>query len=100
MLDGILTPAFLQSACAKKHEEPATVITLKALQADPTITSVTCVGAIEVKSTKSGVETTQTYNDLNAAPLVVSADDQSQFTITGADVTIDTLGSECELVTE
>ena len=100
MNDGILSPAFLQAACAHQAQEQPTVITLKALQADPTITSVTCVGEITISSIKGGVETTQTYNDLTATPVAVEADDQSQFTITGADVTIDTLGTECELVTE
>lgn len=36
MMDGILSPAFLQAACAHKQEEPEqpVVINLKALQAE------------------------------------------------------------------
>lgn len=98
MNNGILSPAFLQAASNRKAK--VTVITLKALQDDPTITSVTCVGEITVSSIKSGAETTQTYNDLTAAALSVSADNNTQFTISGADVTINELGSEAELVTE
>lgn len=100
MLSGILSPAFLQSACAHAHEVEPTVITLKALQADPTITSITCVGDISIVATKSGVETTVTKSDLTAEALLIEADDQSTITITGDDVTINDLGSQVEIVTE
>lgn len=98
MEDGILSPAFLQAACA--HAQEPTVVTLKALQADPTITAVTCVGEISIVTTKGGEQVETTATDLTTAPLAIEADDQAIIAIAGYDFTIDTLGDQVELVTE
>ena len=102
MLDGILMPAFLQSACAKKQEEPVvpTVINLKALVADPTITAVTSEGEITITTTKGGESSTQTSPALTAAALAIQADDQAQITLSAEGLVIETLGDQVELVTE
>lgn len=102
MLDGILSPAFLQAACAKKHEEPEqlVVINLKALQADPTITAVTSTGEITITTVKSGEASTQTSAALTAAALAIEADDQATITLSALGLVIDTLGDQVELVTE
>lgn len=102
MTDGILGAAFLQAACAKKQEEPVvpTVINLKALQADPTITAVTSTGEITITTTKGGEASTQTSPALSAAALVIEADDQAGIELSAEGLVIDTLGDQVEPVTE
>lgn len=101
-MDGILTPAFLQAACAHKQEEPEqpVVINLKALQADPTITAVTSTGEITITTTKGGEESTQTSAALTAYPLQIEADDQAAIELSALGLVINMLGNEVELVTE
>ena len=100
-MDGILSPAFLQAACAHK-QEPAqpTVIYLKALQADPTITAVTSTGEITINTIKGGEASEQTSAALTAAPLAIQADDQENIELSAEGLVIDTLGDQVELVTE
>lgn len=102
MNDRILSPAFLQAACAKKQEEPVapTVIYLKALVADPTITSVTSTGEITITTIKGGEASTQTSPALTAAALLIEADDQAGIELSALGLLIDTLGDQVELVTE
>ena len=103
MLGGILNAAFLQAACAHKaQEEPVvpTVINLKALQADPTITAVTSTGEITITTTKGGEASTQTSAALTAAALAIEADDQAAIELSAEGLVIDTLGDQVELVTE
>ena len=100
MLEGILTPAFLQSACAHKAQEQPVVINLKALQEDPTITAVTSTGDITITTTKSGVASTQTSPAISAAALAIEADVQAAITLSALGLVIDTLGGQVELVTE
>ena len=102
MNDGILSPAFLQAACAKAQEEPVvpTVINLKALQEDPTITAVTSTGEITIATTKGDTASTQTSPALTAAPLVIEADNDAAIEISAEGLVIDTLGDQVELVTE
>ena len=101
-MDGILSPAFLQAACAKKQEEPEqpVVINLKALQEDPTITEVTSTGEITITTTKGGEASTQTSPALTGAALVIQADDQASIELSAEGLMIDTLGDQVELVTE
>ena len=94
MLDGILTPAFLQAACAKKQQAPVINEAYTAVAEDPTITSLTCVGEITVVSTKDGVEKAETYNDLTASPVAIEADINTVVTISGTNFTINELGDE------
>lgn len=103
MTDGILSPAFLQAACAKKaQEEPVvpTVINLKALQADPTITAVTSEGEITIATTKDDTASTQTSEALTAAPLSILADADAAIEVAAVGLVIDTLGDQVKLVTE
>ena len=103
MTDGILSPAFLQAACAHKaQEEPVvpTVINLKALVADPTITAVTSTGEITITTTKGGEASTQTSAALTAAALAIEADDQAAIELSALGLVINTLGDQVELVTE
>ena len=102
MTDGILSAAFLQAACAKKKEEPVvpTVINLKALVADPTITAVTSTGEITITTIKSGVASTQTSPALTGAALAIEADDQEAIELSALGLVIDTLGDQVELATE
>ena len=100
MTDGILSPAFLQAACAHKQEEQPVVINLKALQADPTITSVTSTGEITITTTKGGEASTQTSPALTATILAIEADDQAAIELSALGLVIDTLGDQVELVTE
>ena len=101
-MDGILSPAFMQSACAHKQEEPEqpVVINLKALQIDPTITSVTSTGEITIATTKDGVASTQTSVALTEAALAIEADDQAAIELSALGLVINTLGDQVELVTE
>lgn len=96
MLDGILTPAFLQAACAKAEKIVTKAYT--ALAADPTITSLTCVGQITVTSTKNDETKVETYSDLTASPVAIEADINTRVTIAGADFTVNELGDELEEV--
>ena len=102
MNDGILSPAFLQAACAKKKEEPVvpTVINLKALQSDPTITAVTSESEITIATTKDDTASTQTSEALTAAPLSIFADVDAAIEVAAVGLVIDTLGDQVELVTE
>ena len=100
MNDGILSPAFLQAACAKAQEEQPVVINIKALQADPTITAVTSTGEITITTTKGGNASTQTSPALTATALAIEADDQAAIELSALGLVIDTLGSQVELVTE
>jgi hypothetical protein len=102
MKDGVLDPAFLQAACAKAQEEPAqpTVINLKALQADPTVTAVTSTGEITITTIKGGEARTQTSPALTGAALTIEADDQAGIELSADGLVIDTLGDQVELVTE
>lgn len=103
MENGILTPAFLQAACAKKEqEEPVvpTVINLKALVDDPTITAVTSEGEITIATTKDDTASTQTSEALTAAPLSILADADAAIEVSAVGLVIDTLGDQVELVTE
>lgn len=102
MMDGIFSPAFLQAACAHKQEEPEqpVAINLKALQADPTITSVTSTGEITITTTKVGEASTQTSPALTATALSIEADDQAGIELSALGLVIDTLGDQVELVTE
>lgn len=102
MNDGILSPAFLQAACAKKKEEPVapTVINLKALVADPTITAVTSDGEITIATTKDDTASTQTSEALTAAPLSILADNDTAIELSAVGLVIDTMGDQVELVTE
>ena len=99
-MDGILSPAFLQAACAKKKPEDPVVINLKALQADPTITAVTSDGEITITTVKGGEASTQTSAALTASALAIEADDQAAITLSALGLVIDTLGDQVELVTE
>ena len=101
-MDGILSAAFLQAACAKKKEEPVvpTVINLKALVVDPTITAVTSTGEITITTTKGGEASTQTSPALTAAALAIEADDQAAIELSALGLVINTLGDQVELVTE
>ncbi len=101
-MDGILSAAFLQAACAKKQEEPVvpTVINLKSLVADPTITAVTSEGEITITTTKGGEASTQTSAALTAAPLSILADDDTAIELSAVGLVINTLGDQVELVTE
>ena len=100
MTDGILTPAFLQAACAKAQQEQPVVINLKALQADPTITAVTSTGEITITTVKSGEASVQTSPAISAAALAIEADDQTAIELSALGLVIDTLGDQVELVTE
>ena len=101
-MDGILSAAFLQAACAKKQEEPVvpTVINLKALQADPTITAVTSTGEITITTTKGGEASTQISAAISEYPLQIDADDQAAIELSAIGLVINTLGDQVELVTE
>lgn len=99
MNDGILSPAFLQAACAKAQEEPV-VINLKSLVADPTITAVTSEGEITISTTKDDTASTQTSEALTAAPLSILADDDAAIELSAVGLVIDTLGDQVEIVTE
>ncbi len=98
MLDEILTPAFLQAA-SNRPEEP-TVITLKALQADPTITEATSLGEITITTIKGGEASTQTSAALSTAALAIEADDQATIELSADGLIINVLGDQVELVTE
>lgn len=100
MTGGILSPAFLQAACAHKAEEQPVVINLKALQADPIITAVTSTGEITITTTKSGVASVQTSPAITATALAIEADDQAAIELSALGLVIDTLGDQVELVTE
>jgi len=100
MIGGILSPAFLQAACAKKQEEQPTVINLKALQADPTITEVTSTGEITITTTKGGEASTETSPAITATALAIEADDQAAIALSAVGLVIDTLGDQVEIVTE
>ena len=101
-MDGILSPAFMQAACAHKQEEPEqpVVINLKALQADPTITSVTSTGEITIATTKDDTASTQTSVALTEAALAIQADNDAAIEISALGLVINTLGDQVELVTE
>ena len=102
-MDGILSPAFLQAACAKaQHEEPVVPmeITLKALQADPTITAVTSTGEIAITTVKGGESVVRTSPALTSAALTIEADDEAIIELSAEGLVIDTLGDQVELVTE
>lgn len=101
-MNGVLSPAFLQAACAHKHEEPEqpVVINLKALQADPTITAVTSTGEITITTIKGGEASTQTSPVLTGAALAIEADDQASVALSALGLVIDTMGDQVELVTE
>lgn len=100
MTDGILTPVFLQAACAKAQQEQPVVINLKALQADPIITAVTSTGEITITTVKSGEASVQTSPALTATALAIEADDQATIELSAVGLVIDTLGDQVELVTE
>lgn len=102
-MDGILNAAFLQAACAHKaQEEPVvpTVINLKALVADPTITAVTSEGEITIATTKDDTASVQTSEALIAAPLSILADVDAAIEVAAVGMAIDTLGDQVEIVTE
>lgn len=99
MNDDILSPAFLQAACAKAQEE-SVVINLKSLVADPTITAVTSEGEITISTTKDDTASAQTSEALAAAPLSILADDDTAIELSAVGLVINTLGDQVEIVTE
>lgn len=94
MFDGILSPAFLQAACAKAQSK-VNVIMLNGVMQDPIINSLTCVGEITIESVKNGEPVTETYSDLTTAQVSIQADADSDVVIKG-DVTVVEIGEQAE----
>ena len=90
MLDGILTPAFLQAASANRKE----TYLFKALVENPTITEVTCRNLV-AKTFVQGVETTTEVGDLSTQALALTADNDSVITLIG-NLIINVLGNEVQ----
>ena len=90
MLSGILSPAFLQAACAKK-QAGGNVITLIGVKEDPTIYGLSCTGDITIKSVKNGAPVVETYSNLSETQVTIQADADTTVIIRG-DVTKYTAG--------
>ena len=88
MIDDILSPAFLQAACAKKAAE---LLTFKSSSDDPSIEKLSCVGDIVIESIKDGKPVTATYSDLNMQRVEISADVDTTITIHGKVTVLDFL---------
>ena len=88
MMSGILSPAFLQAA-GRAGKEKFSGIKLFTLTTDPEISSITGTDIV-VKTVKNGESKTETYASLEGDTLSISADKNTEITITG---TI----TECEI---
>ena len=82
-MDGVLSPAFLQAACAKQKQE---IVSMRFTtdSADPVIEELSCEGKIVIESIKDGIATTAEYTDLNKVKTSIQADANSEIVIVGA----------------
>ena len=82
MMNGILSPAFLQAA-GRAGKSKFNGLILMSNADDPSISSVSCDGEMTVKTTKNGVEHIDTYSDLEGETLAISADKNTEIYISG-----------------
>ncbi|MBO4693431.1 MAG: hypothetical protein J5659_03435 [Clostridia bacterium] len=86
-MDGILSPAFLQAACAHATPEPPAEPDGIVLRTNEQITltgEISGVGEITVKSVYNGEVETQTFNNPNAEDLEINTDADTDIEITGS----------------
>ena len=96
MMSGILSPAFLQAAGRAGKGESVGKIILDTQFADPTISSISCTGEIQVTTTKNGAPLVETYSDLDGETLSIQADANTQIVISGAEITACGIGTNTD----
>lgn len=91
MMSGVLSPAFLQAACAKHIvKNSIKIVVTGGFSRNIIIGKLSCSGTIVVRSIKDGVAKKEIYKDLTDATISVQNDINSTIEITGDVLSIET----------